>query len=99
MALLGGVEYLRGNIENALRVFDDIDLQAIIERLKPSLLEVFTKKNRPQGESDPIQNSANLMLEALYFKSLSHAKLAKPTGMYVLFLHSHFLHLNPSSNF
>lgn len=62
-------------------MFDEIDFQATIERLKPSLLEVFTKKSRPQGESDPIQNAASLMLEALYFKSLSHKKLEKTDGM------------------
>ncbi|XP_022740245.1 protein NPG1 isoform X2 [Durio zibethinus] len=38
-ALLGRLEYQRGNVEGALRVFDGIDLQAAIQRLQPSVNE------------------------------------------------------------
>ncbi|XVF14464.1 hypothetical protein REPUB_Repub09cG0062700 [Reevesia pubescens] len=38
-ALLGKLEYQRGNVEGALRVFDGIDLQAAIQRLQPSVNE------------------------------------------------------------
>lgn len=36
-ALLGKLEYQRGNVEGALRVLDGIDLQAAIQRLQPSV--------------------------------------------------------------
>ncbi|KAK6137575.1 hypothetical protein DH2020_028679 [Rehmannia glutinosa] len=36
-ALLGKLEYQRGNVEGALRVFDGIDLQAAIQRMQHSL--------------------------------------------------------------
>ncbi|CAI9113598.1 OLC1v1014231C4 [Oldenlandia corymbosa var. corymbosa] len=44
-ALLGRLEYQRGNVEVALRVFDGIDLQAAIQRIQPP------KKGRTRSDS------------------------------------------------
>ncbi|KAM0951222.1 putative tetratricopeptide-like helical domain superfamily, protein NPG1 [Dioscorea sansibarensis] len=79
-ALLGRLEYQRGNVEAALRVFDGIDLQAAIQRLQPALSEKpSSKRNRSRTESphSVSQHAASLVLEAIYLKSMSLRKLGK----------------------
>ncbi|KAG6511870.1 protein NPG1-like [Zingiber officinale] len=79
-ALLGRLEYQRGNIESAVRVFDGIDLQAAIQRLQSSSDEKPpSKRNRSHDESVhmPSQHAASLVLEAIYLKSMSLRKLGK----------------------
>ncbi|XP_019055545.1 PREDICTED: uncharacterized protein LOC104610799 [Nelumbo nucifera] len=81
-ALLGRLEYQRGNLEGALRVFDGADLQAAIQRLQPTLTEkAASRRNRSRTESMQIvtQNSANLVLEAMYLKAKSLQKLGRIT--------------------
>ncbi|XP_027361590.1 protein NPG1-like [Abrus precatorius] len=81
-ALLGKLEYQRGNVEGALRVFDGIDLQAAIQRLQPSFSEKLpVKKGRTHTESplSASQHAASLVLEAIYLKAKSLQKLGKFT--------------------
>ncbi|GAA0158771.1 hypothetical protein LIER_15714 [Lithospermum erythrorhizon] len=81
-ALLGKLEYQRGNLESALRVFDGIDLQAAIQRMQPSLTEKqLSKKGRARSESNRAvsQHAASLILEAVYLKAKSLQKLGKLT--------------------
>ncbi|KAK4375527.1 hypothetical protein RND71_006204 [Anisodus tanguticus] len=82
-ALLGRLEYQRGNVEGALRVFDGIDLQAAIQRMQPSLTEKQpSKKGRTRSiESVPgiSQHAAGLVLEAVYLKAKSLQKLGRLT--------------------
>lgn len=78
------MEYQRGNVEGALRVFDGIDLHASVERMQPSLTEKQpSKKGRSRTESMHAvpQNAANLLLEAIYLKAKSLQKLGKLNGM------------------
>ncbi|XP_042484658.1 protein NPG1 isoform X1 [Macadamia integrifolia] len=80
-ALLGRLEYQRGNLESALRVFDGIDLQAAIQRLQPSLTEKpsASRRGRSRGESvhTTSQHAASLVLEAIYLKAKSLQKLSR----------------------
>ncbi|KAJ7943949.1 tetratricopeptide repeat protein 7A-like [Quillaja saponaria] len=78
-ALLGKLEYQRGNVEGALRVFDGIDLQAAIQRLQHSLSQSTKKGGRPRTESPPSvsQHAASLVLEAIYLKAKSLHKLGR----------------------
>ncbi|XP_062197916.1 protein NPG1-like [Phragmites australis] len=81
-ALLGRLEFQKGNVEAALRVFDGIDLQAAIQQFQPSLSDKTpSKKGRTKSElpSPAPQNPASLVLEAIYLKSLSLQKLGKST--------------------
>ncbi|KAK7360593.1 hypothetical protein VNO77_02600 [Canavalia gladiata] len=81
-ALLGKLEYQRGNVEGALRVFDGIDLQAAIQRLQSSLSEKAPAKKgstRAESTSSGSQQAASLVLEAIYLKSKSLQKLGKFT--------------------
>ncbi|CAN6701642.1 unnamed protein product [Malus baccata var. baccata] len=79
-ALLGKLEYQRGNLEGALRVFDGIDLQAAIERLQPNLAEKTpSKKGRSRSDSQHTvpQHAATLVLDAIYLKAKSLQKLGR----------------------
>ncbi|PWA75744.1 Tetratricopeptide-like helical [Artemisia annua] len=76
-ALLGRLEYQRGNVEAAFRVFEGIDVQAAIQRLQSISTEKISKKprsNTESGLSGP-QQGANLVLEAIYLKTKSLQKL------------------------
>ncbi|KAI4324853.1 hypothetical protein MLD38_030304 [Melastoma candidum] len=80
-ALLGRLEYQRGNVEGALRVFEGIDLQAAIQRLQPSTPEkVSSRKSRTRTDSLFVvsQHAASLVLEAIYLKAKSLQKLGRP---------------------
>lgn len=79
-SLLGKLEYQRGNVEGALRVFEGIDLQAAIQRLQPSLAEkVHSRRGRSHSESlhAVSQHAAGLVLEAIYLKAKSLQKLGR----------------------
>lgn len=79
-ALLGRLEYQRGNVEAALHVFDGIDLPAAIQRLQPSFSEKQpSRKGRSRGDSHHAvsQHAASLVLEAIYLKAKSLQKLGR----------------------
>ncbi|CAN7007850.1 unnamed protein product [Brassica rapa subsp. trilocularis] len=83
-ALLGRLEYQRGNLEGALRLFEGIDLQAAIQRVQvsaPPPEKPVTKKNRPrEPQQQPApQHAASLVLEAIYLKAKSLQKLGRTT--------------------
>ncbi|GMP59526.1 hypothetical protein CsSME_00022781 [Camellia sinensis var. sinensis] len=80
-ALLGRLEYQRGNVEGALRVFDGIDLQAAIQRLQPLAHRQSSKKGRLRTDSTHTisQHAASLVLEAIYLKAKSLQKLGRVT--------------------
>ncbi|XP_071688127.1 protein NPG1 [Rutidosis leptorrhynchoides] len=73
-ALLGRLEYQRGNVEAALKVFESIDIHATIERLESISTDKIPKKSRDSGLSGP-QQGAILLLEAIYLKTKSLQKL------------------------
>nr|GMC48037.1 protein NPG1 [Ipomoea batatas] len=81
-ALLGRLEYQRGNVEGVLRVFDGIDLHAAVQRMQPSTTEKQpAKKGKTRSESGSVvpQHAASLLLEAIYLKAKSLQKLGKLT--------------------
>lgn len=81
-ALLGRLEYQRGNVEGALRVFDGIDLQAAIQRMQPLAEKQPSKRGRSRSDSIHAvsQHAAGLVLEAVYLKAKSLQKLGRVTG-------------------
>lgn len=76
-ALLGRLEYQRGNVEAALGVFEGIDLEDAIQRLQSCSTEKIHKKS---GLSGP-HLGANLVLEAIYLKTKSLQKLNRIKGI------------------
>ncbi|KAL0720288.1 hypothetical protein Bca4012_034887 [Brassica carinata] len=83
-ALLGRLEYQRGNVEGALRLFEGIDLQAAIQRIQvsaPPPEKPSTKKNKPRDppQQSVSQHAASLVLEAIFLKAKSLQKLGRTT--------------------
>eukprot|EP01018_Ginkgo_biloba_P009327 Gb_01860 [translate_table: standard] len=81
-ALLGRLEYQRGNVEAALQVFDGIELHAVIHRLRSSFSEKpQSKRGRSRSESSHSVSlhAASLLLEAIYLKAMSLQKLGRLT--------------------
>ncbi|KAL5981622.1 hypothetical protein ACLOJK_015685 [Asimina triloba] len=92
-AILGRVEYERGNFNGALQVIDGIDfVAAAIDRLQPSTSidgpssSSSSRRGRSRSTTDPqsqhsvSQHSANLLLEGMLFKSMSLQQLRKHQG-------------------
>ncbi|KAI5073123.1 hypothetical protein GOP47_0011136 [Adiantum capillus-veneris] len=81
-ALLGRLEYQRGNVEAALQVFDGIDISTIRSWMKAS---ITSKSSQQRGRSKndishPLSlHAASLLLEAIYLKAKSLQKLGRLT--------------------
>ncbi|CAN1760238.1 Protein NPGR2 [Linum perenne] len=73
-ALLGRLEYQKGNIEGALHVFEGIDINAVTSRMKVSLSKKL-EQNRRRSQSDPSpamsMHAISLLLEAVLLKAKS----------------------------
>lgn len=83
-ALLGRLEYQRGNFDAALQVFQVIDVKSLIPRMSKAILErTRQRKTRSKGDNLPSSimsmHSVSLLLEAIYLKakSLEELGLAK----------------------
>ncbi|XP_030506686.2 protein NPGR2 isoform X2 [Cannabis sativa] len=73
-ALLGRLEYQKGNIEAALHVFEGIDIAAVIPRMKVSISRRCEQnRRRSQSESVPhmSMHAVSLLLEAVLLKAKS----------------------------
>ncbi|OMO54128.1 Tetratricopeptide TPR-1 [Corchorus olitorius] len=81
-ALLGRIEYQKGNIEAALHVFEGIDIAAITPKMKLSLARrVERRKRRSHDYAPPAMSihAVSLLLEAIFLKakSLQHLQRFK----------------------
>ncbi|CAI0383075.1 unnamed protein product [Linum tenue] len=74
-ALLGRLEYQKGNIESALHVFEGIDIAAVTSRMKVALSKKIDHQNRRRSQSDPAppmsMHAISLLLEAVLLKAKS----------------------------
>lgn len=74
-ALLGRIEYQKGNIEAALHVFEGIDIAAATPKMKIALALANRKgerhKRRSQNLSSPPMSvhAISLLLEAIFLKA------------------------------
>ncbi|GLT77375.1 hypothetical protein SLA2020_489690 [Shorea laevis] len=75
-ALLGRLEYQRGNFEAALQVFQGIDIRGLTSRMTKAIVE-RTRQRKPRSKSDVIppsvmsMHSVSLLLEAILLKAKS----------------------------
>ncbi|KAD7478012.1 hypothetical protein E3N88_01148 [Mikania micrantha] len=79
-ALLGRLEYQKGNIEAALHVFEGIDIPAIIPKIKNSLSRRSEPPRRhSQSDSSPQMSvhAVSLLFEAIFLKSKSLQALGR----------------------
>ncbi|RDY05787.1 Protein NPGR2, partial [Mucuna pruriens] len=79
-ALLGRLEYQKGNIEAALHVFEGIDVAAVIPKIKVSISR-RCEPNRRRSQSDAMppmsMHAVSLLLEAVFLKAKSLQALGR----------------------
>ncbi|KAJ3682374.1 hypothetical protein LUZ60_014947 [Juncus effusus] len=69
-ALLGRLEYQKGNMEGAISIFEGIDFPSIIPKIKSTLSRrVDPKKSHQLDEPTLTLPAVSLLLEAIYLKS------------------------------
>ncbi|XP_010556455.1 PREDICTED: tetratricopeptide repeat protein 7A isoform X1 [Tarenaya hassleriana] len=79
-ALLGRLEYQRGNFDAALQVFQGIDIRALTPRMIKAIKE-RTRPRKPRSRIDIVppsvmsMHSVSLLLEAIFLKSRSLEEL------------------------
>uniref|UniRef100_A0A804LYT4 No pollen germination related 2 n=1 Tax=Zea mays TaxID=4577 RepID=A0A804LYT4_MAIZE len=78
-ALLGRLEYQRGHVEAALRVFDGIDISALVPKMKISIArKTDRRKTHSQWDSPPMPlHAVSLLMEAIYLKARALHDLGK----------------------
>ncbi|GLJ53496.1 hypothetical protein SUGI_1141350 [Cryptomeria japonica] len=80
-ALLGRLEYQRGNIEAALYVFEGIDISSVIPKMRCTIANrAQSRKGRLRGEvtNSMSMHAVNLLLEAVYLKAKALQDLGRP---------------------
>ncbi|XP_027941977.1 protein NPGR1-like [Vigna unguiculata] len=83
-ALLGRLEYQRGNFDAALQVFEGIDIKTLAPRMIRAIAE-RTKQRKPRSKVDNVlpnvmsMHSVSLLLEAILLKSKSLEELGRYT--------------------
>lgn len=81
-ALLGRLEYQRGNFDAALQVFQGIDIKSLSPRMSKAIIErTRLRKPRLKGENSLVGvmslHSVSLLLEAVLLKAKSLQKLGR----------------------
>ncbi|XP_021847656.1 protein NPGR2 isoform X2 [Spinacia oleracea] len=79
-ALLGRLEYQKGNVEAAFRVFEGIDIDAVTPNIKVSLARKCEGQRR-NSQSDAVlpmsMHAVNLLFEAIFLKAKSLQALGR----------------------
>ncbi|XP_009129527.1 protein NPGR2 [Brassica rapa] len=84
-ALLGRIEYQKGNIEAALRVFEGIDINGITIKMKTALTARDEKKHRRRSKGSFVappqppmsKHAVSLLFEAIFLKAKSLQRLGR----------------------
>ncbi|CAA7050121.1 unnamed protein product [Microthlaspi erraticum] len=85
-ALLGRIEYQKGNIEAALRVFEGIDINGITVKMKTALTAKEERKHRRRSRSNSAaappqppmsKHAVSLLFEAIFLKAKSLQRLGR----------------------
>jgi len=87
-ALLGRIEYQKGNIEAALRVFEGIDINGITVKMKTALTVREDRKHRRRSKGgfstspSPAmsKHAVSLLFEAIFLKAKSLQRLGRFQG-------------------
>lgn len=88
-ALLGRLEYQRGNFDAALQVFQGIDIKTLSPRMTKAIAErTRPRKPRPKGETSLAGvmslHSVSLLLEGVLLKAKSLQELGRIKGKKLL---------------
>ncbi|GAB4830071.1 hypothetical protein Ancab_019712 [Ancistrocladus abbreviatus] len=77
-ALLGRIEYQKGNIEGALHVFEGIDISTVTPKIKLALSRRGHRRNSYSKDTTPMKkHEVTLILEAILLKAKSFQALGK----------------------
>ncbi|KAK6161274.1 hypothetical protein DH2020_004655 [Rehmannia glutinosa] len=79
-ALLGRLEYQKGNVEAALRVFEGIDIVAVIPRIKISIVRrcELPRRHSQSDNAPPMSmHAVSLLVEAIFLKAKSLQALGR----------------------
>ncbi|GKU85714.1 hypothetical protein SLEP1_g341 [Rubroshorea leprosula] len=79
-ALLGRLEYQKGNVEAAIHVFEGIDLAAVTSKMKISLSRRYEQNchcSQSDGPPPMSLHAISLLLEAVFLKAKSLQKLGR----------------------
>ncbi|KAF9608163.1 hypothetical protein IFM89_007549 [Coptis chinensis] len=79
-ALLGRLEYQRGNVEAALHVFEGIDIASVTPKMKLCIArKVERRKRRSQRDATPLMSihAVSLLFEAIFLKAKSLLALGR----------------------
>lgn len=87
-ALLGRIEYQKGNIEAALRVFEGIDINGITIKMKTALTVREERKHRRRSKGgfaatpppSMSKHAVSLLFEAIFLKAKSLQRLGRFQG-------------------
>lgn len=88
-ALLGRIEYQKGNVEAALHVFEGIDIAAVTPKMKLTLARraESNKRHSKNFASPPMSlHAVSLLLEAIFLKAKSLQHLGRYQGTSFLIL-------------
>ncbi|PIA45475.1 hypothetical protein AQUCO_01700777v1 [Aquilegia coerulea] len=80
-ALLGRLEYQKGNVEAALHVYEGIDIASVAPKMELSLARgVERRKRRSQSDAAPPMSihAVSLLFEAMFLKTKSLQVLGRP---------------------
>lgn len=82
-ALLGRLEYQRGNVEAALRVFDGIDLASVAPKIRSTINKRMEHhKNHTNWDARPMSiHAVGLLVEAVYLKARALQDLGRFKGV------------------
>ncbi|KAI3469798.1 hypothetical protein Pfo_026461 [Paulownia fortunei] len=81
-ALLGRLEYQKGNVEAALRVFEGIDIAAVIPRIKVTIVRrcELPRRHSQSDNAPPMSmHAVSLLVEAIFLKAKSLQALGRYT--------------------
>lgn len=85
-ALLGRLEYQRGNFDAALQVFQGIDIKSLTPRMTKAIVE-RTRQRKPRSKGYVVppgtmsMHSVSLLVEAILLKARSLEELGRYIGM------------------
>lgn len=85
-ALLGRIEYQKGNVESALRVFERIDINGITIKMKTALTFRQEPKHRRRRRRRPLppppmsKHAVSILFEAIFLKAKSLQRLGRFQG-------------------
>lgn len=98
-ALLGRLEYQRGNFDAALQVFQGIDIRSLTPRMSRAIVE-RTRQRKSRSKGDIVthgtmsMHSVSLLIEAILLKAKSLEQLGRYIGILISHVMAFFIFMS-----